>query len=107
MLCFFIYQIDMATVLILLPYIIAVVGTIVSIIAVRQSKNKIQAEQTEKLASKEYVKQSIEPMSTQIKAIDKRITENEMHNNREHDAIKAEFLSKVNMIFEWIKEKSK
>jgi uncharacterized protein YbjQ (UPF0145 family) len=53
-----------------------------------------------------YVDNKIDIMDTKITSIQREVYDNKRDNQREHDAIKEEFLSRVNMIFEWIKSKS-
>jgi len=53
-----------------------------------------------------YVDNKIDIMDTKITSIQREVHDNKHNNQREHDAIKEEFLSRVNMIFEWIKSQS-
>lgn len=96
-----------------LPLIVMLSTVAVNWVLIKKAKK----EEDDEIASKEYVDNKIETVNLNMKnikdtiktnkiAMDKTIEEHLNINLREHDAIKKEFISKVDMIFDWIKEKS-
>lgn len=53
-------EIDVRIIAIGLPIIISIVGTVVSIMSVSQSKKQFEAENMDKLATKDYVKDKVD-----------------------------------------------
>jgi len=108
MLCVFTYSMVVAQVEVwaLMSFLVALCGAIVSIISVRQSIKKAKSEHEDSFARKELLNEKIIAVNLQIMSINKEVDELKRDNQREHDAIKKEFVERVNMIFEWIKQKS-
>jgi hypothetical protein len=54
----------------------------------------------------EYVDNKMKVFDIRLTSLEKEVDDNKKDNQREHDAIKQEFVDRVNMIFEWIKRKA-
>jgi len=75
--------------------ILSVVGTIINFNALKQSKSKIQEEHEANFARKEYVNEKLNVIDTRILGIDKEICADKAQNQRDHDAIKTDFLRQI------------
>lgn len=91
----------------LLGFLGLVAGIVLNTISVRQSIKKAKIEHDDKYVSKELLNEKTIGMNVQILSISKEVDELKKDNQREHDALKKEFVERLNYIFEWIKEKSK
>lgn len=86
--------------------LIAAIGVVVAMITNIIQISNINKKNKEKYATKEYVEQKNDVVNQKIKSIEKDISDNEKHNEREHDLIQTILVRMEKKIDRLIENKS-
>lgn len=102
---FFVAQVQTISVAVVTPIAISVAGVVVSIVSIRQHKNKMEAENQEKLATKDYVLDKVSKVDADVVAVKNDLQQHKHSNEREHDKITKDIDQKLDLIIELVKSK--